>query len=63
MNSRSEAAANETDPSAGLMGMMKKLYDEGDDDMKRSLKKAWFESQNKKMGGDGLPGGDLGLDL
>ncbi len=37
------------DPSAGLMDMMKKLYDEGDDDMKRTIAKAWTEGQNKKM--------------
>lgn len=38
-----------TDPSAGLMDMMKKMYDEGDDDMKRTIAKAWTEGQNKKM--------------
>jgi calcyclin binding protein len=36
------------DPSAGLMDMMKKLYDEGDDDMKRTMQKAMWEAQNKK---------------
>jgi len=37
------------DPSAGLMNMMKKLYDDGDDDMKRTIAKAWTEGQGKKM--------------
>jgi calcyclin binding protein len=36
------------DPSAGLMDMMKKMYDEGDDEMKRTMQKAWWEAQNKK---------------
>lgn len=36
------------DPSEGLMEMMKKMYDEGDDEMKRTISKAWQESQNKK---------------
>jgi calcyclin binding protein len=47
-----------SDPQAGLMNMMKKLYDEGDDETKRSLRKAWHESQNKKAGGlgSGMPG-------
>jgi len=36
------------DPSAGLMNMMKKLYDEGDDEMKRTIAKAWTEGQQKK---------------
>uniref|UniRef100_A0AC34PWX5 Calcyclin-binding protein n=2 Tax=Panagrolaimus sp. JU765 TaxID=591449 RepID=A0AC34PWX5_9BILA len=52
-----------SDPQAGLMNMMKKMYDEGDDDMKRNIRKAWHESQSKKMG-DGMGGaGDLGLDF
>ena len=36
------------------MGLMKKMYEEGDDDMKRTIKKAWFESTQKKneMGAD-----------
>uniref|UniRef100_A0A7E4UWD3 Calcyclin-binding protein n=1 Tax=Panagrellus redivivus TaxID=6233 RepID=A0A7E4UWD3_PANRE len=68
------AAGAAGDPQAGIMSMMKKMYDEGDDDMKRNLRKAWHESQNKQGGGaggaGGLPGmpgmpnlGDLGLDL
>lgn len=53
-----------SDPQAGLMNMMKKMYDEGDDEMKRSIRKAWHESQSKKMGGEGMGGaGDLGLDF
>lgn len=43
------------DPSSGIMNMMKKMYDEGDDDMKRMIKKTWYETQQKK-GGDGMPG-------
>lgn len=45
------------DPSAGLMNMMKKLYDDGDDEMKRTIAKAWTESRDK-TGGGGLP--DMG---
>lgn len=41
------------DPSEGLMNMLKKIYSEGDDEMKRTINKAWTESQEKKMkGGD-----------
>ncbi|CAG0914754.1 unnamed protein product [Notodromas monacha] len=36
------------DPSASLMKLMKKMYDEGDDEMKRTLTKSWYESQNKQ---------------
>ncbi|XP_030631223.1 calcyclin-binding protein isoform X1 [Chanos chanos] len=40
------------DPGEGLMNMLKKIYDEGDDDMKRTINKAWAESQEKKARGD-----------
>ena len=35
-------------PNAALMNMMKKLYDEGDDEMKRTISKAMWEAQHKK---------------
>lgn len=43
-----------SDPSAGIMNMMKKMYDDGDDDMKRMIKKTWYETQQKQQGG-GMP--------
>jgi len=36
------------DPSAGIMNMMKKMYQDGDDEMKRTIAKAWTEGQDKK---------------
>lgn len=45
------------DPSDGLMSMLKKVYSEGDDDMKRTINKAWSESQEKRATGGGL--GDM----
>ena len=45
-----------SDPQAGIMNLMKKMYDEGDDDMKRMIKKTWYESQQKQK-----EGGDLGM--
>ncbi|KAL3986265.1 SGS domain family protein [Acanthocheilonema viteae] len=36
------------DPQESLMSMIKQLYDDGDDDMKRTICKAWHESQTKK---------------
>lgn len=35
------------DPSQGLMNLMKKMYTEGDDDMKRTIAKAWCEGREK----------------
>ncbi|XP_029931153.1 calcyclin-binding protein [Myripristis murdjan] len=42
------------DPSEGLMSMLKKIYSEGDDEMKRTINKAWTESQEKKMKGEDM---------
>ena len=39
----------EEDPSQGLMHMMKKMYDEGDDEMKKTIGKAWHDSASKGM--------------
>uniref|UniRef100_A0A2R8MYD5 Calcyclin-binding protein n=1 Tax=Callithrix jacchus TaxID=9483 RepID=A0A2R8MYD5_CALJA len=42
----------ETDPSEGLMNVLKKIYDGGDDDTKRTINKAWVESRQKQAKGD-----------
>lgn len=42
------------DPSEGLMSMLKKIYAEGDDEMKRTINKAWSESQEKKIRGEDM---------
>ncbi|XP_066993423.1 calcyclin-binding protein [Anabrus simplex] len=41
----------DTDPSASLMNMMKQMYEDGDDEMKRTIAKAWTESREKQMAG------------
>lgn len=40
------------DPGDGLMNMLKKIYSEGDDEMKRTINKVWSESQDKKNRGE-----------
>ncbi len=40
------------DPGAGMMQMMQKMYEDGDDEMKKTIRKAWHESQEKKMKGE-----------
>ncbi|XP_008332208.1 calcyclin-binding protein [Cynoglossus semilaevis] len=47
---------DKADPSDGLMSMLKKIYDEGDDEMKRTINKAWSESQEKKSKGEEMMG-------
>jgi calcyclin binding protein len=46
-----------SDPQEGLMSMMKKMYEEGDDEMKRTISKAFTESREKSLKGEtGLDG-------
>lgn len=51
---RKPSVDDSTDPSDSLMNMLKKIYSEGDDEMKRTINKAWSESQEKKMQGEGM---------
>uniref|UniRef100_A0A3P9HZ58 Calcyclin-binding protein n=1 Tax=Oryzias latipes TaxID=8090 RepID=A0A3P9HZ58_ORYLA len=46
------SADDNADPGDGLMKMLKKIYEEGDDEMKRTINKAWSESQEKKFRGE-----------
>eukprot|EP00252_Welwitschia_mirabilis_P014166 TRINITY_DN31211_c0_g1_i1.p1 TRINITY_DN31211_c0_g1~~TRINITY_DN31211_c0_g1_i1.p1 ORF type:complete len:219 (-),score=41.60 TRINITY_DN31211_c0_g1_i1:193-849(-) len=45
------------DPMAGIMDLMKNMYEEGDDDMKRTIAKAWTEARSGKKS-DPLKGFD-----
>lgn len=36
------------DPGASLMTLMKKMYQDGDDDMKKTIAKAWTQNQEKQ---------------
>ncbi|KAH3799670.1 calcyclin-binding protein-like [Dreissena polymorpha] len=44
----------DADPNESLMKMMRQMYDEGDDEMKRTIAKAWTESRDKQGKGDVL---------
>lgn len=33
------------------MNLMKKMYDDGDDEMKRTITKSWYEAQQKRSEG------------
>lgn len=44
----SDPAKSKEDPSASIMNMMQKMYDDGDDEMKRTISKAWYESKSGK---------------
>ncbi|KNH03606.1 hypothetical protein XU18_4533 [Perkinsela sp. CCAP 1560/4] len=47
-NMKAPSFDKDADPQAGLMKMMKDMYNEGDDDMKRTIAKAWSEGQGKR---------------
>ncbi|XP_042465819.1 calcyclin-binding protein-like [Zingiber officinale] len=38
----------EKDPMAGIMDLMKNMYEEGDDEMKRTIAKAWSDARSGK---------------
>lgn len=56
-SSYSEVSADtdKSDPTAGLMNIMKKMYDTGDPEMKKMIAKAWTEGQENKMKGMDSP--------
>ncbi|XP_074604732.1 calcyclin-binding protein [Brevipalpus obovatus] len=43
------------DPGSALINLMKKMYNEGDDDMKRTIAKSWHEAQTKKGSDISMP--------
>ncbi|XP_010279623.1 PREDICTED: calcyclin-binding protein-like [Nelumbo nucifera] len=40
---------NDRDPMAGIMDLMKNMYKEGDDEMKRTIAKAWTDARSGKV--------------
>lgn len=38
------------DPAAGIMNLMRQMYEDGDDEMKRTIAKAWAEGRDKNSG-------------
>ncbi|XP_060628663.2 calcyclin-binding protein [Anolis sagrei] len=45
---KEKASYDTSDPNEGLMNLLKKMYADGDDEMKRSINKAWVESREKQ---------------
>jgi calcyclin binding protein len=46
--SKDEKSKLKNDPTSGIMDMMKKMYDEGDDTMKKTIGEAMMKSQQKQ---------------
>lgn len=53
---KSKPKSDNSDPSAGIMDLMRDMYESGDDDMKRTISKAWTEGQDKKGAGSAAGG-------
>ena len=43
-----EAAEKSKDPQGDLMSMMKEMYQNGDDEMKRTIAQSWTKSQDDR---------------
>ena len=41
----SPTGVDKEDPMSSVMGMMKDMYENGDDEMKRTIAKSWTESR------------------
>ncbi|MGH0129096.1 UNVERIFIED_CONTAM: hypothetical protein FKN15_050828, partial [Acipenser sinensis] len=49
MNDKKKPSSDaDTDPNDGLMNILKNMYDKGNDEMKRTINKAWTESREKQ---------------
>ena len=54
---KAEGGAKTDDPSASIMDMMKQMYDDGDDQMKRTIGEAMLKSRQEQQRGGGGMGG------
>ncbi|KAL5484128.1 hypothetical protein EMCRGX_G020576 [Ephydatia muelleri] len=50
--SKASKVDKDEDPGVSIMNLMKQMYADGDDEMKRTISKAWHESQTKRVNVD-----------
>uniref|UniRef100_A0A7S0FMR0 Calcyclin-binding protein n=1 Tax=Minutocellus polymorphus TaxID=265543 RepID=A0A7S0FMR0_9STRA len=60
---KKKKAADAANPAAGIMDLMKQMYDEGDDNMKKMIGETMQKQREGKLGADGGMGGlgDMGM--
>eukprot|EP00985_Skeletonema_marinoi_P019787 scaffold11482_cov103-Skeletonema_marinoi.AAC.6 len=51
------------DPAAGIMDMMKDMYESGDDNMKKMIGETMYKQRTGQLGKDGAIGGMGGMDM
>jgi calcyclin binding protein len=56
------ATNKKDDPSASIMDMMKQMYDDGDDNMKKMIGETMMKQRNGELGKKGPGGGLAGMD-
>jgi len=59
-SSGGKSSGAKEDPAAGIMGMMKDMYDEGDDSMKKMIGETMLKQRMGKLNGDADPMGGMG---
>lgn len=65
---KKEKGGKKDDPTAGIMDLMKDMYDSGDDNMKKMIGETMYKQRTGQLGKDGMSGmdgmggmGDLGM--
>ena len=61
VSDENEGGIDKSDPSGGLMNMMKEMYQNGDEQTKRMIAESWMKAQEGKMGDAGAMGGLGGM--
>ena len=60
---KKENKGKKEDPAAGIMDMMKDMYESGDDNMKKMIGETMYKQRTGQLGKDGAMGGMGGMDM
>jgi len=59
----SKGGKSKEDPAAGIMDLMKDMYESGDDNMKKMIGETMYKQRTGQLGKDGAMGGMGGMDM
>jgi len=60
---KKESKGKKEDPAAGIMDLMKDMYESGDDNMKKMIGETMYKQRTGQLGKDGAMGGMGGMDM
>mmetsp|Transcript_10737 Transcript_10737/g.16597 ORF Transcript_10737/g.16597 Transcript_10737/m.16597 type:complete len:294 (-) Transcript_10737:303-1184(-) len=60
---KKENKGKKEDPAAGIMDLMKDMYESGDDNMKKMIGETMYKQRTGQLGKDGAMGGMGGMDM